>query len=623
MNKRLNNTLKIIQIVIIFIFFINSSMISNAQRYVNKIEIMNLSFVTLYVGGFGEGNYSSINEAINNSNNGDIIYVYEDSSPYIETITIDKSIFLFGENKTTTIIDGNNKNSVIIIRADNVHIKGFTIQNCEEGLHNAGLKLENVKDVNVSGNIIKNNIGHGIFITDLTYSTIIYNNIIFNNDYGLCIKDSINNIIICNEIVNNINGLYLINSTNNLINKNNFTNKWTGIHFEYSNSNNISNNNFLKNADGVYFYKSSNNSIFQNNINDNFWFGIWLSNSFKNLIKYNIVCKNDDIGIYLDESDYNIISENFLLKNDDGIYIEYSFNNIINKNFFQNIKLNGYFVANSINQCFNSWNENYWDHPRFIPFPILGKIKLDKIHLPILNFDLKPINNPIRLSSFIKNYILNKDIKNRIIYVGGLWHNNFSSIQHAINEAKPGDIVYVYEGIYYENLYINKSIYLFGENKYNTIINGKGYGDIIIFNADNISIKGFTIQNGHYGIFSENTSNHKILDNNINDNLQGVSFINCTNIILENNDFIDNQYGIRLFFSNNIEIHYNNFKSYKLNIYFIESNGLFENGNWDFNYWGEACYFPYIIFGKKIFGDESRFWFRFDWFPLKIPNFFD
>ena len=61
---------------------------------------------TLYVGGTGEGNYTSIQEAINYSFEVDTVYVYDDSSPYFENIIINKSIHLIGENKDTTVIDG-------------------------------------------------------------------------------------------------------------------------------------------------------------------------------------------------------------------------------------------------------------------------------------------------------------------------------------------------------------------------------------------------------------------------------------------------------------------------------------------------------------------------------------
>ena len=47
---------------------------------------------TLYVGGSGPGNYSSIQEAIDNASDGDTVFVFDESSPYNESITINTSI---------------------------------------------------------------------------------------------------------------------------------------------------------------------------------------------------------------------------------------------------------------------------------------------------------------------------------------------------------------------------------------------------------------------------------------------------------------------------------------------------------------------------------------------------
>ena len=48
---------------------------------------------TLYVGGSGPGNYSSIQAAIDDANNGDTVFVY--NGTYNEWITVDKSLFFF------------------------------------------------------------------------------------------------------------------------------------------------------------------------------------------------------------------------------------------------------------------------------------------------------------------------------------------------------------------------------------------------------------------------------------------------------------------------------------------------------------------------------------------------
>ncbi|MCD6573584.1 MAG: hypothetical protein J7K95_05780 [Thermoplasmata archaeon] len=60
----------------------------------------------------------------------------------------------------------------------------------------------------------------------------------------------------------------------------------------------------------------------------------------------------------------------------------------------------------------------------------------------------------------------------KTLYVGGSGPNNYTHIQDAINDASNGDTIFVYSGIYYENVVINKSINLFGEAKETTIIDG-------------------------------------------------------------------------------------------------------------------------------------------------------
>ncbi len=84
-----------------------------------------------------------------------------------------------------------------------------------------------------------------------------------------------------------------------------------------------------------------------------------------------------------------------------------------------------------------------------------------------------------------------------ILYVGGSGEDNYTRIQYAVNDANPGDTVFVYDDSspYNEHIVISKSINLIGEDKNTTIIDGKKVGNVVYISADRVNISGFTIRN--------------------------------------------------------------------------------------------------------------------------------
>jgi len=86
--------------------------------------------ITLYVGGSGTGNYTTIQSAIDNANSGDTVYVY--NGIYYENVVVDKTINLTGEDRNTTIIDGGGSVDVVYVNADDVNVQGFKILNSGE-----------------------------------------------------------------------------------------------------------------------------------------------------------------------------------------------------------------------------------------------------------------------------------------------------------------------------------------------------------------------------------------------------------------------------------------------------------------------------------------------------------
>jgi hypothetical protein len=82
------------------------------------------------------------------------------------------------------------------------------------------------------------------------------------------------------------------------------------------------------------------------------------------------------------------------------------------------------------------------------------------------------------------------------LYVGGNGPGNYSTIQGAINHSSDGDTVFVFSGLYYERLRVDKRINIIGEDRNSTIIDGsRRTNDVITITSGYVLIKGFMIRN--------------------------------------------------------------------------------------------------------------------------------
>lgn len=268
----------------------------------------------LYVGGNGPGNYTKIQDAIDDSIDGDTVYVY--SGIYYETIFLNKQINLIGEDRETTIIDGS-ENTWWVVRAytDLAKISGFTIKNSiSEGagviaftsniiIHNniilnnyRGIEVQGVSHITISENVITNNNENGIYIMSTSDNIIIGNSITTNNDKGVLIRESSNNTISGNTIQDNIGfGIDITDSSNNIISSNDIINNKEGVHMTYY---------------------SCNNTLVDNVISHNKQYGVKISSSSSDniIIENRIACNNRE-GVYVMGKDslYNYVYHNLFL----------------------------------------------------------------------------------------------------------------------------------------------------------------------------------------------------------------------------------------------------------------------------------------------------------------------
>jgi len=285
---------------------------------------------TLYVGGDGLDNYSSIQDAIDNVSDGDTIFVYDNSSPYYENVIINISINLIGENKDTTIIDGGGSGDVVSIYSDHVNISGFMITHAKHDLIHAGIKILSDQN-NLSDNQISYNEAAGIIMSNSSYNKI-QNNIMKNNAYyNIYLDDSsdyntfIQNSFITESWSYSSDGLWLIHSSHNIIQGNSMPNLrcFIGIGLNQDSDNNQVGENIISSdgtgSIGLQISDSDFNNVFDNEITRYEDQGISLVFSTGNSIHGNTISLVDGGGISLCAGAYNVIQQNMLFSNEIGI----------------------------------------------------------------------------------------------------------------------------------------------------------------------------------------------------------------------------------------------------------------------------------------------------------------
>ena len=153
------------------------------------------------------------------------------------------------------------------------------------------------------------------------------------------------------------------------------------------------------------------------------------------------------------------------------------------------------------------------------------------------------------------------------LYVGGSDPGNYTAIQAAIDDAIPGDTVFVYNGTYMENLIIGKTMSLVGEDRETTEIRGLSFGDVVYVTADWVNITGFTIRISGMdwydaGIELDSVQECFIANNRVSDNSLGINLYLTNNTTVTGNIASDNQMGINLLYSDNNAVADNNMSNY-------------------------------------------------------------
>lgn len=307
----------------------------------------------------------TIKEAVSLSKDGDSIFIKK--GIYKEqNITINKSIHLIGEN--FPVIDGEFKETIIKVTANNFSIEGLTLINVGQSYTKdfAAILVSRSKQF-VLKNIKLKKVFFGFLIEKSHYGTILNNTITSNAD---------------NE-ANSGNGIHMWHCSHMKIQNNTISGLRDGIYFEFVKNSTISNNISQNNIRyGLHFMFSNNNVYFKNEFKNN---GAGVAVMFsKFIIMYDNVFHYNwgmaSYGLLLKEIYDAQIENNIFEQNTIGINVENCSRIDYNKNKFvrngwalkfsggcyKNIFKRNDFIYNAFDLSYNSqlnsnrFENNYW-----------------------------------------------------------------------------------------------------------------------------------------------------------------------------------------------------------------------------------------------------------------------
>jgi len=317
---------------------------------------------------------------------------------YYEHITLNKSVFLLGENQSHTIIDGDGIGTVVTVGADNVGFAGFTVRNSGSNYppygNDCGLLLDHSVAGNISfnafvgnrigvyllfsernsleDNIVNSNLENGIWLWYSGNNTL-RRNMMLNNTYSFGVfgndyENFDNDIDVTNEIegkpiryvigdanrvfdaAESISVLYLINCVNVTVRDFNLTGSGQGLFCYNLTDSRVENVTTSRNNYGIDLLDSCNNTL-NSNFCENNWVGIRLERSTNNTVKGNKLVAGEK-GISLYEASLNRVEGNTFEGCMFGIRLSVAHSNQIYRNNF---------IQNDAQVDLVSSNQNAWD----------------------------------------------------------------------------------------------------------------------------------------------------------------------------------------------------------------------------------------------------------------------
>jgi len=490
--------------------------------------------------------FPTIQAAINNAASGDTIFVHE--GIYCETIVVNKSVSIIGENKNKTIIDGGGSGVVVRIIADNVSLSGFTVQNSGAEACEGGIFIESSFD-NVSGNIIARNGLTGIYLNNSFGSQLFENIIVDNGGDGISLVSSSSTVLLNNVVARNNGGIRLYVSCENNISRNIVTYDRLG---------------------GIHLFYSSRNSLCDNVMRCNENYGLTLDfSSDINIIVENVVADNLKHGLVLGSVSGNILRNNNMTGNQFNFYallslpnLQYYLNDVDPSNIVDGKEI--HYIVNRKDLVINS---------TFYPnIGYLALVNSTRITVKGLNFT---DNGQALLLAFTSNSTLENLEASNNDYGIQLCSSSYVSVRNCTITDNSAD------GVTIDHSSLNNTIV---EN----VIVGNKLGIRVVHFCKNNTISTNNITNNDRGVLIFSYANDNIVTNNVIVNNQiGISLKRESPNKIVGNTIANNNQGILVETSGNL-IHHNNFVNNTVQVETPYASSIWDLGySSGGNYWSD------------------------------------
>jgi parallel beta-helix repeat protein len=289
--------------------------------------------------------YQYINGGLLHAADGDTIYVF--SGLYHETIFINKSISMRGQEQGSTIIDGQNNGSVITLASEHVNIRRFTIRNsggyqgdagisvianfttlreCTVYRARAGISVQNSSETTIASCRFHTN-GFGIVSSSSVFVTIDQCTF-YHNGAGVYLFDT--SCVTITHSYADTNGIGFLCERSSHINisesaaRDNDDNEG-GMFFVDCQYINVINCYIVHNGVGVNLVNSSACYIDACNFSLNTHFSCKLKNSVSSILLTNcIFTENLRYGLYAENSAFSISWSNLYRNENYGLYAKSS-----------------------------------------------------------------------------------------------------------------------------------------------------------------------------------------------------------------------------------------------------------------------------------------------------------